>query len=166
MRLNCSSFGLTVFLLALHAHAKKLFLPMHIGHFEAVAGLQRRELEYLSDFYPQPQVQLAYGRHDGEEKLDFVNMTLHAGDGLPIVLLERLDHLIEYVDCNRKSGQMALAFKSIDAFERAINAWGFVNNDEEELRFLLITNHDGCSPSDARQPHMYVHRQTLVRSSR
>lgn len=153
MRLNCSSFGLAVSLLALHAHAEKILLPLHISHFEAATGLQRRELDYFSDFYPQPQTQLTYGLEDGEDKIDFANVTFYATDGLPIVVLERLDHLIEYVDCNQNDGQMALAFRSRDAFERAINAWEFVD-DEEDLRFLLITNHDGCSPVDSRQPHM------------
>lgn len=135
---------------------------MHIARFEAAAGLQRRDFDHFSDFYPQPQVQLAYGRNDGEDKIDFANVTLHAADGLPIVLLERLDHLIEYVDCDRENRQIALAFKSRDAFGRAINAWEFVNNqDEEEHRFLLITNHDRCSTADDRQPHMYVHRWLL-----
>lgn len=153
MRLDCSSFGLAVSLLALHAHADKILLPLHISHFEAATGLQRREFDYFSDFYPQPQTQLTYGLDDGEDKIDFANVTFYATDGLPIVLLERLDHLIEYVDCNQNDGQMALAFKSREAFERAINAWEFVD-DEEDVRFLLITNHDGCSPVDSRQPHM------------
>lgn len=128
---------------------------MHIARFEAAAGLQRRDFDCFSDFYPQPRVQLAYGLNNGEDNIDFANVTLHAADGLPIVLLERLDHLMEHVDCDRQNGQIALAFRSRDAFRRAVNAWGFVNDrDEEEHRFLLITNHDRCSTGDDRQPHM------------
>ena len=48
---------------------------------------------------------------------------------------------------------MSLTFKSKKAFDQALRKWDFINEDEEE-KFLLIANHDGCGPDDERQPYL------------
>ena len=81
------------------------------------------------------------------------HMRLHASDGMNIVLMERFEHLTKYVDCHGQDGLLSLTFKSKAAFDRALKAWSFVN-EAEEIKFLLITNHEDCSPSDQRRPYM------------
>lgn len=154
MHLNRIAYQLASLLVAFPASALKL-LPIPIGQFEAASGLRRREFDQSLDFQPQSQAQLFYGLADGGGKAHLANITLQAPLGLPIVLLEHLDPIIEYVDCTRDDGQIALAFKSRNAFQRAVKEWNFVNQNIEH-KFLLITNHDGCSLREERQPHMYV----------
>lgn len=80
-------------------------------------------------------------------------MVLHAPSGLKIVMLERFEGLTTSVDCKGDDGSMSLTFKSKKAFDQALRKWDFINEDEEE-KFLLIANHDGCGPDDERQPYL------------
>ena len=146
------AYLIAIFLVAFPLCAQRLIL-IHITQFEAAVGLHCCDYEPALDFFPQGQAELVYGLDDGEDKVHFGNITLHAPGGLPFVLLERLDPLIEHVDCSGGDGRMAVAFKSGDALQRALAAWGFVNHHEEHT-FLLITNHDGCSPNDQRELHI------------
>lgn len=82
----------------------------------------------------------------------FANMTLYAVDGLPIVLMERFEGLTSAVDCEGDDGSMSLTFKSKEAYDYALKIWGYINEDDDK-RFLLIANHDGCGPADERQPY-------------
>ena len=88
-------------------------------------------------------------------QLLLADMTLHASDGLDIVLMERFEGLTTRVDCKGDDGSMSLTFKSEQAFNQALKKWNFVNKAEEE-KFLLIANHDGCGPEDERQPYLFV----------
>lgn len=137
----CSSFAIEL-------------LPINIGHYEAATGIKRRSVDCLADFDPQPQAQLMYGLGLDDE-VHFGNVTLEAPAGLPIVLLERFESLTEYVDCNGDDGHMSLTFKSEDAFERALKAWSFINQETDQ-NFLVITNHQGCGPDSGRHPYMSV----------
>ena len=80
-------------------------------------------------------------------------MTLYAQDGLPIVLLEKFDEYTSAIDCNGDDGTMSLTFKSQSAFDYALKTWSYVNKKEED-KFLLIANHEGCSPANRRQPYL------------
>ena len=80
-------------------------------------------------------------------------MTLYAPDGLQMVMMERFEPLTSAVDCNGDDGSMSLTFKSQEAFQHALDTWGFINK-EQEKRFLLIANHDGCGPQDERQAYV------------
>ena len=86
----------------------------------------------------------------GDGQILLANLTLHAQDGLPIVLLERLN---VSVGCRDEEGTLALTFGSTEAFEYAKEQWGYVKKAVDG-RFLLIANHDGCGPDDQRQSYM------------
>ena len=79
-------------------------------------------------------------------------MDLTAPDGLPIVLMEKFDHLTKAVDCNGADGVLSLTFIDQQSYNYAISKWSYINEDSH-ARFLLITNHEGCGPADQRQPY-------------
>lgn len=80
------------------------------------------------------------------------NMTLYAPDGLPIVMMEKFEGLTSAVDCEGDDGQMSLTFRSREAYDRAIDSWKYINEDTD-LQFLLVANHDGCGPDEERQAY-------------
>lgn len=80
-------------------------------------------------------------------------MTLYAPNGMLMVLLEDFDHLTSSVDCQGDDGTMSLTFKSDQAYQYALQAWGFINAKTDD-RFLAIANHQGCGPDEERQPYM------------
>ncbi|KAL8928983.1 MAG: hypothetical protein Q9208_001426 [Pyrenodesmia sp. 3 TL-2023] len=80
-------------------------------------------------------------------------MTLYAPDGLQMVMMERFEPMTSAVDCNGDDGSMSLTFKSPEAFQHALDTWSFINK-EQEKKFLLIANHDGCGPDDERQAYL------------
>lgn len=82
-------------------------------------------------------------------------MTLHAPDGLEIVLMEKFEGLTKKLDCNGDDGSLSLTFKSKEAFGQALQKWNFINQGEDK-NFILIANHDGCGPDDERQPYQFV----------
>ena len=129
------------------------FLPVNIRDYESAFGIHRRAEEDLLDMQPNPSAELVYGRAGKDQELLLANMKLHASDGLEIVLMERFDHLTKSVDCQGQDGTLSLTFKTKAAFDRACQAWSFIN-EAEEVQFLLITNHHDCSPSDQRRPYM------------
>ena len=79
-------------------------------------------------------------------------MTLYAPDGLQMIMMERFEGLTSSVDCNGDKGTMSLTFKSEAAFSYAVQQWNYINSAPSK-KFLLIANHDGCSPADERQPY-------------
>ena len=81
------------------------------------------------------------------------NMTLYAPDGLQMIMMERFEGLTTAVDCKGDDGTMSLTFKSQDAFNYALKTWSHINQNEND-KFLLIANHDGCGPDDQRQPYL------------
>ena len=83
----------------------------------------------------------------------FANMTLHAPNGMLMVLLEYFDHLTSTIDCQGDDGQMSLTFNSQNAFQYALQAWGYINANSND-KFLLIANHQGCGPDEERQAYM------------
>ncbi|KAL6718213.1 hypothetical protein ACLMJK_004301 [Lecanora helva] len=80
-------------------------------------------------------------------------MTLYAPDGLMMVMMERFETLTSSVDCKGDDGSMFLTFKSQDAFSHALQQWSYINQNDDG-KFLLIANHDGCGPDDQRQPYL------------
>ncbi|CAD6593259.1 MAG: hypothetical protein ASARMPRED_007222 [Alectoria sarmentosa] len=80
-------------------------------------------------------------------------MTLYAPDGLFMVLLEHFDHLTSAIDCKGDDGTLSLTFNSPQSYEYALQAWGFVNANDDG-KFLLIANHQGCGPDDERQAYI------------
>ena len=131
----------------------ELFLPINIREYEAVMGIQRRAEEDLGDMRPKPHVDLMYGRAGKNQHMRLAHMKLHASDGMDIVLMERFEYLTKSVDCHGQDGILSLTFKSKAAFNRALEAWSFIN-EADEIKLLLITNHEDCSPSDQRRPYM------------
>lgn len=79
-------------------------------------------------------------------------MTLHAPDGLPIILMERFEGLTSAVDCKGDDHKMSLTFKTQEAYDYALKTWQIINEDDDK-QFLLIANHNACSPEDERQPY-------------
>ncbi|MCJ1469640.1 hypothetical protein MMC07_008276, partial [Pseudocyphellaria aurata] len=126
--------------------------PINVRDWEE-RGVQRREAEDFSHLDPKTQEQLVYGRPGDDGQLLFANMTLHAPNGMDIVMMERFEPLTKAVDCQGDDGSMSLTFKSEAAFTYALKTWGFIN-DAEENKFLLIANHDGCGEVDERQPYL------------
>ena len=82
-------------------------------------------------------------------------MTLQAPDGLPIVSLENFEEIDFELDCRDEEGRLDLKWGSGDAFEVARSQWGYINRDEEG-RFLVIANQDGCGESGQRQGYVLV----------
>ena len=80
-------------------------------------------------------------------------MTLYAPDGLQMIMMERFEGLTTSVDCKGDDGSMSLTFKSQEAFNYALQTWSYINENDDD-RFLLIANHDGCGPDDQRQPYL------------
>lgn len=72
-----------------------------------------------------------------------------------MVLLEHFDHLTSAIDCQGDDGTLSLTFNSQNAFDYALQAWGYVNANADG-KFLLIANHNGCGPDEERQPYMYL----------
>ncbi|MCJ1465815.1 hypothetical protein MMC07_004434 [Pseudocyphellaria aurata] len=128
-------------------------LPMHSSHYEQITGVQRRSMDQHWDTEPQQQAEIFWGLQREEDTFTIANMTLQAPPNLPIVLLERFDHMTSDVDCKGDDGEMSLTFKSEYAFRQASSAWKYIN-DHEDHRFLLIANHKGCGPGDERQPYI------------
>lgn len=96
-------------------------------------------------------------------RLLLANMTLYAPNGLFMVLLERFDHLTSAIDCQGDDGTMSLTFKSHQAYEYALQAWGYVNANANG-KFLLIANHKGCGPDEERQSYMLVQYFLSIRT--
>lgn len=82
-------------------------------------------------------------------------MTLYAPNGLLMVLLEYFDNLTSSIDCEGDDGTMSLTFKSNQAYQYALQAWGYINANADD-KFLLIANHQGCGPDEERQAYMCV----------
>ena len=127
--------------------------PINVRDWEDSIGIQRRAAEDFSHLSPKVQEQLIFGRHGDDGQMILANMTLHAPDGMDIVMMERFEPLTESVDCHGDDGSMSLTFKSEAAFKHALSTWGFIN-DADENKFLLIANHDGCGEVDERQPYL------------
>ena len=65
---------------------------------------------------------------------------------LPTLILEDVEHHIEYVGCY--SSEIHLYFKSAMVLQRTYNEFASVN------KFLLVTSHEGCNEDGERSPHM------------
>ncbi|KAL9024350.1 MAG: hypothetical protein Q9196_006579, partial [Gyalolechia fulgens] len=126
--------------------------PIRLRDYESAIGLHRRSGMDFTDLEPSTKSQLVYGRPGESGQLLFANMTLYAPEGLPIVLMERFEGLTAAVDCKGDDGAMSLTFKSKAAYDYALQAWEYINEDDSQ-QFLLIANHDGCGPDDERQPY-------------
>lgn len=96
--------------------------------------------------------------------LIFANMTLYAPNGMLMVLLERFDHLTTAIDCKGDDGTMSLTFNSRNAYQYALQAWRYINAKADD-RFLLVANHQGCGPDEARQAYMCVRASQRRRNS-
>ncbi len=127
--------------------------PISITNYEAAIGLQRRSSEDFSDLDLQAQSELIYGSPGDNGQLLLANMTLYASDGLLMILMERFEGLTSSVDCKGDDGTMSLTFKSLSAFNYALQSWTYIN-DNDDGQFLLIANHEGCGPDDHRQPYL------------
>lgn len=127
--------------------------PINVRDWEELMGIQRRAAEDFSHLNPTTQEQLIYGRPGDDGQLLLANMTLHAPNGMDIVMMERFESLTKSVDCKGDDGSMSLTFKSKAAFTHALKTWSFIN-DAKENHFLLIANHDGCGRVDERQPYL------------
>lgn len=127
--------------------------PINVRDWEDSIGIQPRVTEDFSHLSPKVQEQLLFGRHGDDGQLLLANMTLHAQNGMEIVLMERFEPLTKFVECNGYDGLMSLTFKSEAAFSHALGTWSFINHADDS-QFLLIANHNGCGKPDERQPYL------------
>lgn len=146
------ALALPVYCLPALEEAALQLSPINVRDWEEI-GIQRRAAEDFSHLNPKTQEQLIYGRAGDDGQLLLANMTLHAPNGMDIVMMERFEPLTKSVDCKGDDGSMSLTFKSEAAFTHALKSWSFIN-DAEENQFLLIANHDGCGRVDERQPYL------------
>jgi len=128
--------------------------PINSDIFDAINGLKPRADVDFSRLDPAEQAQLIFGAPGDNGNYMLANMTLYAPDGQQIVMMETFEGLTSSVDCKGDDGEMALTFKSQEAFDYAHAKWSFIN-EKPENSFLLIANHDGCGPDDQRQPYKY-----------
>lgn len=85
----------------------------------------------------------------GADTLVMANVTLLSTDGRPLINMESFESSTKNVECGEK---MKLEFISKEAFDSAVAAWGWVNEDETH-EFIMIANHENCSPADQRTPY-------------
>jgi len=128
--------------------------PINLDIFDAMNGLKPRADVDFSRLDPAEQAQLIFGAPGENGNILLANMTLYAPGGQQIVMMETFEGLTSSVDCKGDDGEMALTFKSQDAFDYAHEKWAFIN-EKPEYSFLLIANHDGCGPDDERQAYKY-----------
>ncbi|PWW72556.1 hypothetical protein C7212DRAFT_225177 [Tuber magnatum] len=132
--------------------APTVLRPINADVFEAVNGLKPRADVDFSRLDLADQAQLIFGAPGQDGNIMLANMTLYAPGGQQIVSMETFEGLASAVDCKGDDGEMALTFKSQEAFDYAHTRWSFIN-EKSENAFLLIANHDGCGPDDQRQPY-------------
>ncbi|CUS13506.1 unnamed protein product [Tuber aestivum] len=132
--------------------APTVLRPINPDVFAAVNGLKPRANVDFSRLDLADQAQLIFGSPGQDGNIMLANMTLYAPSGELIVSMEAFEGLTSAVDCKGDDGQMALTFKSQEAFDYAHKQWSFIN-ERSESAFLLIANHDGCGPDDERQPY-------------
>ena len=130
----------------------KRLRPLRFHEYESTMGIRRRTAEQYDHLMPKSQVILLYTLH-GPENFRLGNMTLEASNYRPMVLLERIESLIDSLDCDIESSRLRLRLKSELAFKRAVQAWSFVNA-EESSQFLLLADHDHCKGDINRQPFL------------
>ncbi|KAF8250476.1 hypothetical protein K440DRAFT_164112 [Wilcoxina mikolae CBS 423.85] len=137
--------------------------PINVVAFEsAVSGISRRavEAEKWADLTPAEQALLVYGTPGSNGQLLLANMTLIAPSGLPIVMMERLEGLTAAVDCSAEGdGELGVTWKDDEAYKRALKSWDWINEDKE-LQFLMIMNHDGCGPDNERNAYRVTNVET------
>ncbi len=154
--------------------------PIKARDLAATAGLRRRSQRVeLSQLDLQTQLRMLYGTPGGEfllscisssmvgdtdsntadDQLLMAEMTMFADERRPLLMLERFEPYTSSVDCNADDGILSMTFASKDAFDRAVQSWEVINDNEEDS-FVLIANHDSCAAQDQddRQPFLYVIR--------
>ncbi|KAK2765672.1 hypothetical protein FQN54_008528 [Arachnomyces sp. PD_36] len=124
--------------------------PIHPSVFDSAVGIGARDMIEFDSLPPATQAQMVFGSPGSNGQMHLANMTLYAADGLPIVMMEKFEGLTSAVDCEGDDGQMSLTFRSQEAYDRAIESWMYIN-EETDLQFLMVTNHDGCGPEEERQ---------------
>ncbi|KAI2080231.1 hypothetical protein LOZ36_006562 [Ophidiomyces ophidiicola] len=132
--------------------ATNFLRPIKLADLEAHDGLEARTLPDLSCFKPTQTANFLFGGLGAAGKLFMANMTLHAPENLPVVLMEEFESLTSTVDCKGDDGQMALTFKSQEAYDFAIKSWSYVNANKEK-EFVLVANHAGCGLKGRRQAY-------------
>ncbi|KAG0136431.1 hypothetical protein HOY82DRAFT_498283 [Tuber indicum] len=132
--------------------APTVLRPINPDIFDAVNGLKPRADVDFSKLDLADQAQLIFGAPGEDGNVMLANMTLYAPSGQQIVMMESFEGLTSSVDCKGDDGEMALTFKSQEAFDYAHKQWSFIN-EKSENAFLLIANHDGCGPDEERQAY-------------
>lgn len=124
--------------------------PVRLDHFE---GIQRRDIEedYSRLDLSQQAFMIYAAQEEGGEGVMMANMTLFAPNGVPVIMMERFEGLTKAVDCSiEKDGFVGLTLKDQKGFDHAREAWDWINDGEND-EFILITDHEGCSPGDQRK---------------
>jgi hypothetical protein len=129
-------------------------LPIHPDGFSAAIGLKVRDAVDFSRLDLAKQAELIFGASGPNGNIILANMTLYAPGGQLIIMMESFEEFTSSVDCEGDDGEMALTFKSREAFDYAHEQWDFIN-ERTEYAFLLIANHDGCGPDQQRQAYKY-----------
>lgn len=116
-------------------------------------GVQRRDIE--GDYTRLDLAHQAFMVYAAQEKdgkgVMMANMTLFSPDGVPVILMERFEGLTKAVDCSiEKDGFIGLTLRDQKGFQYAKDAWDWINEGEDD-EFIMITDHEGCSPGDERK---------------
>ncbi|KMU87975.1 hypothetical protein CIHG_05742 [Coccidioides immitis H538.4] len=136
----------------IEASTPNFLRPIKLSDLEPQDNLNERTLPDFSCFKPVQNANMLFGGLAGSGKLFLANMTLHASDNLPIVMMETFEDLTSAVDCKGDDGEMSLTFKSKAAYEFAITSWDYINA-KTDAEFLMIANHASCGPEGQRQAY-------------
>jgi hypothetical protein len=114
-------------------------------------SVSRRSIsEQFAALAPSTQAQLAYGTPGANGQLLLANITLTAPDGMPMVMMERLEGLTTAVDCSTVGdGALGVTWKDKETYQEALNSWSWVNENSTN-QFLVVVNHEGCGEDAQR----------------
>lgn len=70
-----------------------------------------------------------------------------------MIMMERFKGLTAAVDCHGDAGTTSLTLSSADAYGATLQECDHINEADDDGKFLLIANSDGCGLNDERQPY-------------
>ena len=123
--------------------------------WDGLHKVNKREIEQdYSRFDLSPEAQMIYPAEAADGTgIMMANMTLFAPNGHPIVLMERFEGLTTAVDCSIVGdGFIGLMLRDQKGYDHAREAWDRINHGDDD-EFILITDHEECSPGDGRKAY-------------
>ncbi|EEP80208.1 predicted protein [Uncinocarpus reesii 1704] len=135
------------------AESPNFLRPIKLSDLEPDNSLEARTFTDFTCFNPLQTANMLFGGIAGLGKLFLANMTIHAPDNLPIVMMEGFESLTSSVDCKGDDGEMSLTFKSKAAYEYALKSWAYINA-KADAEFIMIANHASCGLKGQRQAYI------------